>query len=306
MAVYSPSKKSVSDIKSKLLRPSLTSHFQCWFNPPSGVIDWVAKRGLRYDSFADELISLLCCEASLPGSQLATNEVTTDYHGLTERLAYRRIYDDRADFTFYVDHNVISSTSYNIIWLFENWISYCMNETSEDTPYYSYRANFAKNYRSDRVYINKFERDFLGTYLQYIFLKAYPISITSIPVTYDSSQLLKCTVSFAFDRYIVKRLSYGTTSASSSTTSQEPAAPKVTPSASQPTTPEQQSQMNSDLAIWALSNQNMINDVGHTSTDVNNDQKQILEQANKNYPLGSPQREALLQTAKKYDPNVKF
>jgi len=38
--------------------------------------------------------------------------------------------------------------------------------------------------------------------LEYEFLKAYPISIDSIPVTYDTSQLLKCTVNFNFSRYL--------------------------------------------------------------------------------------------------------
>ena len=39
--------------------------------------------------------------------------------------------------------------------------------------------------------------------LQYKFVNAYPISINSIPVSYDTSQLLKCTVSFYYSRYVV-------------------------------------------------------------------------------------------------------
>lgn len=305
MTAPAPSKKSVSSIKSAILRPSLTSHFQSWVNPPPAVRSWVQNRGFDYTANA-EIISLLCSESSLPGSQLATNEINNDYHGLTERLAYRRIYDERSDFTFYVDHNVVGSTSYNVVWFFENWISYCMNETNLETEYYTYRANFAdgqSGYRSPAIYINKFERDFSGTYLQYKFLKAYPVSITSMPISYDSSQLLKCTVSFVFDRYVMKRLAYGTTAPTSPT---EPPVPKTAPSATDPTTATQQAAVNSDLAIWALSNQKMINDVGHVSADPNNNQKIILEQSIKQYPVGSPERAQLLQQAQKYNPKVKF
>jgi hypothetical protein len=51
--------------------------------------------------------------------------------------------------------------------------------------------------------INKFERDYKGRILQYQFTNAYPISIDSMPVSYDSSQVLKCTVAFNYSRYIV-------------------------------------------------------------------------------------------------------
>lgn len=189
------------EVKEKLLRPALTSHFQCWFNPPKVVQQY-------YDS---ELISLLCSEASLPGSSLLTNEITDDRPGITERLAYRRQYDDRADFTFYVDHGRQGKPngSYNLILFFEDWIRYAVNETAtaEDNDYF-YRVNFPDGndgYRSQAIYINKFERDFAGSYLEYKFLKAYPISITSMPVSYDSSELLKCTVSFAYTRYVLRR-----------------------------------------------------------------------------------------------------
>lgn len=120
------------EVKEKLLRPALTSHFQCWFNPPKVVQQY-------YDS---ELISLLCSEASLPGSSLVTNEINDDRPGITERLAYRRQYDDRADFTFYVDHGR-QNGSYSLILFFEDWIRYAVNETptAENNDYF-YRVNY--------------------------------------------------------------------------------------------------------------------------------------------------------------------
>jgi hypothetical protein len=84
-------------------------------------------------------------------------------------------------------------------------MSYIVNEQIsggvEDTNF-SYRVNFPKDYKST-IYINKFEKDHTGKVLQYRFINAYPISINSMPVSYESSQLLKCTVSFTYSRYIV-------------------------------------------------------------------------------------------------------
>ena len=215
MAAPAPRPRSMSDIKSKLLRPALTSHYECFFNPPSSVRTWSAQKesagaGAEYNSNQD-LISISCSEASLPGSSLATIEINNDYSGVTERHAYRRLYDDRADFTFYVDGD------YKIIRFFENWISFIVDEQIEDNkngvgiedPNYFYRVNFpglaggSDGYRSPALYINKFERDYRGSLLQYRFLNAYPTSITSMPVSYDSSSLLKCTVSFTYTRYFM-------------------------------------------------------------------------------------------------------
>jgi hypothetical protein len=211
-----PSIKSLSKIKSTLLNPALTSHFECYFNPPDDVRKYLAEnRKFNYNSNT-ELITLSCSEASLPGSSLLTNEVNDDYTGVTERFAYRRQYDDRADFTFYVDHGK-QDGEYNIIWFFENWIQYIANEQYSqgiEDHTFNYRFRFpdgkgdsGQGYRASALYINKFERDMKGSYLSYRFLKAYPIAINSMPISYESSELLKCTVSFTYTRYLVDRLS---------------------------------------------------------------------------------------------------
>lgn len=200
-------------------KPALTSFFECWFYPTEKSKTWIKDRGLDFTTL-QENISFLCSEASLPGSNFATNEITSDFTGVTERHPYRRNFDERADFTFYVDHYGTrgeggNGTSHNIIWFFENWMQYIVQEsidpvgdrpTSESTQYF-YRAAFPKDYQTD-IFINKFERDFTGSYLSYRFHQAYPIAMASMPVSYDASQLLKCTVSFSFTRYTVKRISY--------------------------------------------------------------------------------------------------
>lgn len=196
-----PTKIGVDKVKGILLRPALTSNFYCQFSIPENVKKFIQQRQSSGLSFAtDENISLLCSEASLPGSTLATVDIDNDYHGVSEKHAYRRLYDDRADFTFYVDRD------YGIISSFENWISYIVNENDLDrqqTKTYTYRMNYPKLYKTDDLYITKFERDMNGKTLKYRFIGAYPISINSMPVSYDASNLLKCTVSFSYIRYVV-------------------------------------------------------------------------------------------------------
>ena len=213
MVAPRPTKKVLSDLKTTIMRPALTSHFQCWFNPPEAMRTWARTHriaegfGDGYDSpQSAEFFSLSCAEATLPGSSLATHEINNDFTGVTERHAYRRQFDDRSNFTFYVDKD------YNIIYFFENWIAYCLNEKyldasgAQDTrvqqSYYSYRANYPTDYTTE-VFVKKFERDYSGRYLQYSLLKAFPISISSMPVTYDTSEILKCTVAFTYSRYLV-------------------------------------------------------------------------------------------------------
>ena len=118
-------------------------------------------------------MSLLCAEAALPGSSLATHEINNNYTGVTERHAYRRLYDDRASFTFYVD------TSYDSITFFETWMQYVAGEEFTqgfDSGNYNYRFNFPSEYRCPEMFLTKFEKDYIS-YLKYTFLNAYPIGL---------------------------------------------------------------------------------------------------------------------------------
>lgn len=196
----SPQKLKVSDIRDKILRPSLTSTYAAYFNV-AGILakknstNFFNNRNAKID---ETDLMLYCCEASLPGSSLATIEINNDYTGVTERHAYRRLYDDRADFTFYVDHD------FKVVRFFETWISWIVGEDQlkeQEKPTYDYRMKFPKDYMVD-IHIQKFERDYT-IYNEYTFIDAYPISINSMPVSYDSSQLLKCTVSFTYKRYLL-------------------------------------------------------------------------------------------------------
>lgn len=203
MATAKPTRKTVADLKTNILNPALTSTYECHFVFPKTIQDWANStsgvgNGITYDNVGN--VSIACREASLPGTSLATHEMLNDFTGIRERHAYRRQYDDTASFTFYVDVN------YDAIFLFENWINFIVNENNSDTNIknsnYSYAVNFPDEYKS-RIFIRKFERDYAGRNLEYSFYDAYPLSINSMPVSYDASQILQCTVNFCFSRYTI-------------------------------------------------------------------------------------------------------
>ena len=185
-----PEHRKISQIKSSLLKPALTSHFEVFIVLPTFM--------KNDNTVQQDQLNLQCTEASLPGSSLATFEINNDHHGVTERHAYRRIFDERIDLTFYVD-----ASNYLPIRTFESWIGGIVNGNSDEDKLinsnYYYTAKYPDDYRTD-LYITKFERSY-DSDIKYTFVKAFPISISAMPVSYDSSNLLKCTVGFTYLRY---------------------------------------------------------------------------------------------------------
>jgi hypothetical protein len=231
MSIRYPVPRKLDDVKRFVLQPSLTHLFSCEFPVPVGLLEWADPKNnytdLKLEYNNRELydkVTIMCSEASLPGASLMTHEINNDYTGTTERHAYRRSYDDRADFTFYVDEN------YDIIKFFHLWIGYISNDkltvraaaatnnikNGMDMPTYNNRVRFPDQYKTQRMSIRKFEKnaeldsnpdnyiynsDPQKEYLTYNFVNAFPTSINSMPVSYDQPSLLKCTVSFTYSRY---------------------------------------------------------------------------------------------------------
>ena len=194
-----PTKRGVSAVKANLLNPALTSHFEVEIPFPS------LMQG-ELSSTDQWKLQLNCSEVSLPGSQIATIDINNDYTGVTERHGYRRMFDESMDFTFYVD-----ASNYLPIKFFEKWLKGVVNENESQAirKDYVYRARYPDDYMKDGLKIRKFERSFDESesgILEYDFVRAWPKAISSMPVTYDSSSLLKTTVSMAYLRYVLKGL----------------------------------------------------------------------------------------------------
>ena len=205
MSGPSPTKLSINKIKSNILNLAQTSVYQVKLQPTSQAASFLENRGIYYPSDG-EFIELLCSDTNLPGSSLATHDVTNDYPGVTEKFAYRRIYDETIDFTFYVD------SEYKVIEFLDGWMNYATGQgTTFTTDEYVdrtrfYRMNYPNFYKTDNLYITKFEKNKDITFsMTYQFIGAFPVNIVSMPVSYEASNILKCTASFSYIRYIRTR-----------------------------------------------------------------------------------------------------
>ena len=203
MGAVKPTKLSVSKIKSRLLNVSQSSLYRLTLSVPQAVRNRLNLSSIDYDN-----ISLLCCEAALPGSSLTTHEVNNDYHGVTEKMAYRRMYDEAIGLTFYVDRN------YKVVELIETWMDYITGMGDKDQykkGYVGYRMAYPQSYKNN-IYLTKFERDqfsreskLIRTSLDYTFVQAFRIALTAMPVSYEGSDALKCSASFNFIRYVTDK-----------------------------------------------------------------------------------------------------
>ena len=196
MAGPKPNKIGTSALKSRIMNLAQTSVYQVKVQPPSGVETLLG--GLYKRSGRD--IDLLCTETTLPGSSFATHDVTADYPGVTEKMAYRRIYDDAIDMTFYVDKE------YKVIDFFDGWIDYIsgMGLTAPYNNYNDRRAGYRMSYPNTyktNIFVTKFEKDNKDNALYYKFIDAFPIAMNSMAVSYGASEILRVNVSFSYVRY---------------------------------------------------------------------------------------------------------
>jgi hypothetical protein len=201
----------MTDLKSKIMRPSLSSVYGVVVKTP---------RGFKFDGFesgGQELLELTCVEATLPGSSLGTIETNRDFRGVIERHAYSKLYDETIDFTFMVtmDPGNNSQKSYFQIKFFEAWMRYIVGEDVGDNklkqPTFQSTLRYPEDYQADLAIV-KFEKD-LGfgldskqNILVYEFVQAFPKAISSVPVSYEGSNVLKTTVSFTYTRYFISEV----------------------------------------------------------------------------------------------------
>ena len=216
-----PRPYKTSELKTRITHLAQTSVYQLKIQPPTGLFSLLRETGRDLDyNRAGENIELLCDSAVLPGSSFATHEPTNDYAGVTERMAYRRMYDGTLDLSFMVDRN------YNVIEMLDGWLDFISgvgitgSRQSYKSRHVNYRMTYPEQYRTE-LYLTKFEKDvsypdeFSNTVarstperpkqLLYTFVGAFPSSVTSTPVSYGPSDILRVNVSFSYMRYVRER-----------------------------------------------------------------------------------------------------
>ncbi|AOV60155.1 hypothetical protein S820908_008 [Synechococcus phage S-CAM9] len=212
---YRGGRYKIDDIKSRFSTVALDNEYQVFFSLNEIIGREATQLGIN-KNFLTEDLGLYVADAVLPGSSFGDFEVTGDRQGITERNAFDRIYDD-VTFSFYVDRN------YDVLRFFESWIQFI-------NPLYSSSTGLAKNqitkfnypddYKCEMV-ITKFNRDLRGKsveigftnglgnnrdQLSYRFFRVWPYSLASTPVSYQGMNILRCNVTFRYDRYVVSEV----------------------------------------------------------------------------------------------------
>ena len=204
--------------------------------------DYNPQGGRYYDD-----LSFLCNTAALPGSSFSTSENLQDYYGISQKFAYRRDFDDLT-LEFYVD------ARYQTIKFFEQWMDYIAspnqtyqvvsnNDPKRTDAFYRFQYPSEGPGYKCTIDLHKFDKDYekvdkvpyTGTKndIVYTFINAFPRSIASIPVSYEASDLLRVSVTFAYDRYFVNRS--GNTVQSDSTSSSAKGSTATAPTDTQAT-----------------------------------------------------------------------
>ena len=188
--------RRISDFKPTLSNLAQTSHYQVIFSGlPTDLRQHLNVRGVGY-RFITETSGLLCYNAVLPGSRLATADIVGNFMGVSEKMAHTRLFT-QIQLEFYVDKE------YKTLKFLDHWMEFIGNgsgQNQSDAGYY-YRMEYPDSYKSNQTKIIKFDRDYKEE-IEYTFYGMFPIDLSSTTVNYDSSEVLKATATFSFDRYL--------------------------------------------------------------------------------------------------------
>ena len=201
-----PKKYFINDIRSRFQTVAIDNKYQVFMEPNLNVYNAAARAGISR-RFIDEDLGLYASEAVLPGSSFADVEVSGDRQGITERMPFKRIYVD-VTLTFMVDKD------YKVLKYFEAWMQ-LINPLHGDIDGKAHNQVMTLNYPKDykcTMSIVKFNKDYFrrgGAYVYYCFVRSWPLSISSVPVNYDSGSVLKLNVTFRYERYVMENVTRG-------------------------------------------------------------------------------------------------
>jgi len=219
---------------------SLSNEYVIEIGLPTGFRNFLQDNGYygvvkgENDLTVLDTINLLCSDASLPGSTFATSEVKDNFLGVTQEFAHTRLYTD-IDLTFYVDNQ------YRVLELFQGWTDYISGGSGgiiaqnsdiidvQSKGFYR-RFRYPDSYKTSSFKINKIEKNYgfeNSSYFSrtYQLINCFPKSVASVPISYGPADILKLTVTFNYDRYIVLkenskiRVKEGVSESKTSTTS---------------------------------------------------------------------------------------
>ena len=213
--------KSMFDVRDSVGRPSIDTLYQVHFDfgrhpvwlessdevrnfPTTERRKGIFNGGERVQgSTFTEKMSLLCAEAEIPGTSFQTSLAVGHHQGIQEEFPNLRTFPP-LNLTFYVDLDHV------ILEVLESWMTYINPISPRDKRVSNAygRFNYPEDYK-ETIHVTKFERD-LNTVdsttrlTSYEFIKAWPTNLTSMRVAYGESNVLRCSIQLAYDRFFAE------------------------------------------------------------------------------------------------------
>ena len=203
-------KDSVDKIRDTIARPSLDTFFevefafgkwQTWLTSNTSIgVKRTQGRGFQHK------MSLLCTQAELPGTSFVESTAIGHRQGIQESFPNLRNFPP-LNLVFYVDADHV------ILEVLESWMSYINPIFDPDGRIDNNftRFNYPDDYK-ETIRVTKFERDSFiedsrnATYKSeltgYEFKNIWPRNMTSMRVAYGDSNVLRCNLELAYDRFI--------------------------------------------------------------------------------------------------------
>ncbi len=205
----------MKDIRDTVARPSLDTFYQVTFS--FGKADrWLGSNGFRQfsgssiplpsdkrsqgRSYKDKM-SILCTEAEIPGTSFQTSLAVGHHQGIQEEFPNLRSFPP-LNLTFYLDADMV------VLEVLEKWMTYInpISTNKRDLNAYG-RFNYPDDYK-EIIHLTKFERDtfikpkeYQSRLTTYEFVNVWPTNLTSMRVAYGDSNVLRCSVQLAYDRF---------------------------------------------------------------------------------------------------------
>ena len=200
-------KDNIRDVRDSVARPSLDTfyqvifsfgNFQKWLEGSSVATNKKRSQGRDFQ----RKMSLLCTEAELPGTQYQTSTATGHHQGIVEEFPDFRTFPP-LNLTFYCDADMV------ILEVLERWMTFINPVVGDQRRTNAYtRFSYPEDYK-EIIHITKFERDtftedaadYKSALTSYEFVNIWPTNLTSMRVAYGDSNVLRCSVQFAYDRF---------------------------------------------------------------------------------------------------------
>ena len=219
----------MTDIRDSVARPSIDTFYQVTFSFGKADI-WLESDGFLFGGrgrgnvysgsrrlapedkrsqgrrYTDKM-SILCTQAEIPGTSFQTDLATGHHQGIVEEFPNLRTFPP-LNLTFYVDADMV------ILEVLEKWMTYINPIATNKRDLNAYgRFNYPEDYK-EIIHLTKFERDtfvepdplgpkpdYQSKLSTYEFVNVWPVDLTSMRVAYGDSNVLKCSVKFAYDRF---------------------------------------------------------------------------------------------------------